>query len=293
MAWEKKYMLQGFGSREEAQKRNHEFALKAGIPEESETKFMFEVQPLFQEHWGLVVQENHLNLLEGFEKHSGRLIEILPPSPPLNAFIPMVVRYLEKEFVDLFFEKGILRLSSFRKFHNHLDEQRGDKKEGNNIIVGQSKTQTVFSAINHGNDAFVLSTSLVNSKSLMGELNYNSGFVIEDPLKFIQLVGNKLSDLKGLLFGPCLYQENKMLKRKIQDFSMDSLKNEDGLPGIDMNKLFALSNQAGGNDVFFSKTYEYLNQHEFRFLWFVWSNGVSDFIDIECPEARECCSIIE
>ena len=44
--------------------------------------------------------------------------------------LPTVVRYLEKEYVDEFFNTGTPMLASVKKFHQHTDEQRGDTEEG-------------------------------------------------------------------------------------------------------------------------------------------------------------------
>ena len=293
MAWKKKYLLQGFHTRDEAQKRNREFALKNGIPEDATTKYMFAVEPLFQEHWGLIVPEENLNLLEPWEKNSGRLVEIFPPQPMVNAYIPMVFRYLEHQWVDEFFNEGKLKLSSFNKFHQHKDEQRGDKSEGNSFIVGNSSNLSMYSVVSHGRDAFVLSTSLAYTDGLKKDFNVNDCFVIENPLAFANAIASKVPEYKGLLFGPCLYQENKIIKRTVPAFDMESLKNEDTEDGLDFNKMMALSNLAGGNDVFFAKTIKHIHQHEYRFLWFVWMDEVPEFIDIVCPEAISYCKRIE
>lgn len=59
----------------------------------------------------------------------------------------MVYRYLDKELVNAFFNEGKLRLSSFNKFRKHSDEHRGDKDEGENLIIGNMKDKQFMTMI--------------------------------------------------------------------------------------------------------------------------------------------------
>lgn len=287
----KKYILNDFPTREEAQKRNHEFALKHGIKEDSGTKYMFTAHCLIKEQWGLEVSEDYLHLLEDKEKTPDRLREI-PNQPFIQPYIPMVFRYLEKEFVDLFFNEGIIRLSSFRKFHKHTDEQRGDKKEGQNHIVGIGKEKTMFAETFNGDDAFVLSTSLMLNDQMYDDFNVDACLVIEKPIEFMNSIAQKIPEFKGINFGPCLYQPDKSIRRKM-DFDLESLKSDDDPNSMDMNKMFNAVNQISGKEVLFAKTNEYSPQHEYRFLWHSELKNLPEFIYIEVPEAIEFCRKIE
>ncbi|MEY3498446.1 MAG: hypothetical protein RL308_115 [Bacteroidota bacterium] len=60
MSWKRKYILSGFESKEAALDRSRQFALKAGIDPDAATKYLFSVEPLFREHWGLVVPEENV-----------------------------------------------------------------------------------------------------------------------------------------------------------------------------------------------------------------------------------------
>jgi len=62
----------------------------------------------------------------------------LQTGKPVDIILPNVYRYTNKQFVDLFFEKGIIRLSSFAKFRSYPDEIRGDKHEGGGGVTGKS-----------------------------------------------------------------------------------------------------------------------------------------------------------
>jgi len=72
---------------------------------------------------------------------------------------------MNKEHVDLFFEKGILRLNSFSKFRNYPDEIRSVKHEGGGAITGKSgKEGFQFHIMTQaGNDNYLLCSSILES----------------------------------------------------------------------------------------------------------------------------------
>lgn len=290
MSWKRKFILSGFESKEAALDRSRQFALKAGIDPDAATKYLFSVEPLFREHWGLVVPEENLELLEQHEKYAGRLQEIQPPQPILSAYIPMVFRYMNKEFVDDFFATGRLRLSSFKKFHKHEDEQRGDKTEGNNMIHAKAGDMSFVSVQSTGSNAYVLCSALISDDELMNDFESNDCLIIENPIAFINIVAAKIPEFQGTLFGPCMYQSKKIIQTQVKPFVLDDLRVEGG---IDANVLFKISQNAGGDHVFFAKKLEFKSQHEYRFLWFSMEENLPEELFIEIPEARAFCRRVE
>ncbi|WP_421762835.1 hypothetical protein [Ekhidna sp.] len=85
---------------------------------------------------------------------------------PLNTKLPIVYRYMDQEFIDLFFKEGKLRISSFMKFRNYPDEVRGDKSEGGGAITGKSDKEgfTFHLMTQVGENGYMLSTSLIHSQ---------------------------------------------------------------------------------------------------------------------------------
>jgi hypothetical protein len=284
----KRYVLNGFPNREEAQKRNHEFAIKHGIKPNSATKFMFSAHCLQKEEWGLEVFEENLELLDDIEKTPQRLREI-PYQPFIQSFVPMVYRYLESEWVDEFFETGNLRLSSFKKFHQHTDEQRGDKNEGRNMVVGYGEEKQMTSMVSSGLDAFVLSTSLMYSEQMYNDFLVDSCFVIEKPLEFMDAIIKQIPEFRGVNFGPCLYKPDNIIERNIPGFDIETLRSDDAPESLDMGKMFNTVNQAGGSEVLFTKTNQYAPQHEYRMLWHTFLDPMPEYIDINAPEALKFC----
>jgi len=284
----KRFILNGFSTREDAQKRNHEFALNHGLKPDSTTKFMFNVHCLQKEEWGLEILEDNLGLLDESEKTQERLREI-PNRPFVNSYVPMVFRYLESEWVNEFFENGILRLSSFKKFHQHEDEQRGDKQEGSNMIFGIGSENQFSAMTNSGHDAFVLSTSLAHNENLYNDFDVDACFIIEKPHEFMESIMKSIPEFKGINFGPCLYQPSKIIQRQMPGFNLDSIKSDDEPNTNDMGKIFNQIDQASGLDVLFSKTNEYAHQHEYRMLWHTYLDPMPEYIDLIVPEALQFC----
>ena len=52
---------------------------------------------------------------------------------PWGILRPPVYRFMDKQYVEQFFVDGSLRLSSFRRFSQHSDEERQDCAEGTAI----------------------------------------------------------------------------------------------------------------------------------------------------------------
>lgn len=197
---------------------------------------------------------------------------------------PRVYRFIEKEFADAFFATGELRLSSFKQFAKHKDEQRLDGLEGTARVMSKAIDDPGLmwnGQIRAGQNAYVLSTSLVPSNNVMAEFGCDSGIVIHAVKKFAEQVGAKIPGFYGGFDGPCSYQANRIVT-----FSHGNhqLKEEDFLTpaAVEFGMLVA------GADPFFLKHHKFLPQNEWRFVWLV-DHDVDDFIKISVPEAVPCC----
>lgn len=289
-------MLRGFSSEKSVDMRNHELALDHGIPEDSDTKYLLEkrfLNPKINREWGLFVPEEYLHLLHDDEKVPGRLIELQNNNQiELHSFVPMLFRYLEREWIDHFFKTGKLRLSSFKRFTNHKDEQRGDKSEGTNIIKGNLGKYTSLSVMSVGGDCYVLSTSLIEDDGLMNEFDVDSYFVIQDPVGFMNEIAHQIKGCYVVKFGPCLYQKKSTIERTVKDYDPELLKSDSDTNTIDMNKSFNFNANLGGDEMYFKKLAKYSNQHEFRFIWHTRELPIQEFIDIVIPNPEKFCRIV-
>lgn len=223
----------------------------------------------------------------------------LQTGKPLDIYLPNIYRYMDKEYIDLFFEKGILRLNSFKKFREYPDEIRGDKNEGKGSVTGFSdKSGFQYQVMsNVGSDAYMLCGSIIDSDSIRAIFETDTCFRIVKPLEFSVAVSNAILGFKQSFQGFCNYREERMLKKMI--------------PGMDVNDFigpegtFILGGQQGnertneilgkGIDLMFLKEKTYQNQCEYRFVWTINTQFYTmyDFIDIECKEALQFCEKVE
>ena len=76
--------------------------------------------------------------------------------------IPLLYRFLDikGEYVDMFFEKGILKLTTFDNCKKLEDENRKDTKEGQSELFGYEGDIKMEIGFGVGSDAILLCTSL-------------------------------------------------------------------------------------------------------------------------------------
>lgn len=208
---------------------------------------------------------------------------------------PQIYRYLEKEFVDEFFETGRLRISSFNTFSQHGDEQRNDGKEGKGTVIHtnhEGDGQTFMAAIGQGHNAYVLCGATYYSDEIAKDFNTNSGFRINDLIAFSHAISRYIPGFRGGIEGPCLYQSQRTLSRDMGKIDLDDYKISEDSNNLDMNKMMGSVFQMAGDDLFFLKEITYAKQSEYRLLWFTPSE-VDSHIDIVCPDAIQFCTKFE
>jgi hypothetical protein len=212
-------------------------------------------------------------------------------SSPWNVCTPTLFRFLEKQFVDQFFQDGTLRLSTFDKFKKHEDEQRLGKQEGKITFVhrtSQRGGQTLEAFAAHGQNAYVLCGAMRFENELMDAFNCDSYIRINDPTKFGMAISKHLPGFIAGFEGPCLYQANKIIEKDLGYIDLNSFKTQTGQ--VDMNKLQSFINHHMSFYPYFLKDKSYSHQMEYRLLWLT-SSETNDYIDIKAPEAIQFCSM--
>lgn len=208
---------------------------------------------------------------------------------------PYVYRYLEREYVDRFFNDGVLRLSSFAAFGKHPDEERNDPSEGWGVLNHHNTEghgQEVYAAVSQGLDAYVLCGSALPSEVLKENFGTDSGFRINDPTGFANFVSHHIPGFRLGSEGPCIYVQSRLVERNMGPIDFESMKIPGASGAMDMNKLSVLLSQIAGDDLYYMKPSKYAHQHEYRLLWLVTAQ-VTDFIEIKCPEAVQFCTRFE
>lgn len=208
---------------------------------------------------------------------------------------PYLYRYLEKPYVDVFFETGALRLSSFAEFSKHSDEQRLDGSEGRGLVshvTAESGGQTIMAAIRQGHTAYVLCASTIFSVDISKDFGTESGFRINDVFGFANAVSRHVPGFNAGIEGACHYLPSRVLERDMGYVDIETMRVSPDSKNIDMGKMMQAVFGLAGDDMFFLKHIRYASQNEYRLLWNT-SNKIDGCIDIVCPEARQFCTRFE
>lgn len=221
----------------------------------------------------------------------------LQTGKPINIALPYLYRYMDKEFIDLFFDKGILRISSYKKFKGYPDEIRGNKSEGSGAFNTVSKEGTQFLLMTGvGTNEYMFCTSLIQSDSIKEQFGVNSCFKITKPLEFSAAMTNSIVGSTQAFLGFCNYQDNRIVQKQIHDFSINEFTDEKGSFIIGGQKMNQRTNEIIGNglDLLYLKENKYQSQAEFRFVWSINTKffEMHEYLDIECKEAIQFCERI-
>jgi hypothetical protein len=245
--------------------------------------------------WGLAEEPDEsqgIDLPRWYARHQ----VMLQTSAQWSLLSPRLFRYLDQQFIDAFFDKGELRISSFASFHAHEDDERRDQ-EGRTINVGQyvdpddsARNVQVYNVSAAGTDAYVLSASLVESRQLMQAFETDGYFVIEDPWGFALAIQDAVPAFSEGLQGHCNYSPRGREVYRNLDFSMVDLmeqqRNPDG--SVNMEVLPLVERALSGPERLFHKPARYAHQAEYRLLWGT-SREVEPYLTVVCPDARRYC----
>lgn len=207
---------------------------------------------------------------------------------------PTVYRYLEQEYIDKFFEEGIIQLSSFARFGEHDDEMRKDTNEGNNIITARGEEHTMYAVAGFGRDAYVLSGSTIESESLMKDFGVDGYFKITDTRAFGREIAkaleqsDRINRVKQGIEGLCEYRDGNQIQKEIEPRTPEDWQGQSEGDDIPMEEMFKEVQRIAGRDPFFVKDQTYQEQSEYRWLWLI-DGEMSNTIQIECPDALEYC----
>jgi hypothetical protein len=221
--------------------------------------------------------------------HSSDNVITIPVQRPWNVKTPTVIRYLDTEHVDAFFETGELQLSSFAKFAKHRDEQRSDRSEGTNIITCATEDgKTLFAVTKHGFDSYILCGSTIESPQLQRQFGYTSYFRILDTTSFGVAVASVIPGFKGGIEALCIYQDERIIEKQAPSFTENVADLDKKGEPIEMNTLFSYISNAAGMDVVLVKHNKYSQQSEYRFIWAT-NAELGETLTVHAPNARRFC----
>ena len=221
---------------------------------------------------------------------------------PLGIKVPQVVRYIDKAWVQHFFETGELLLTTFQNCRVHEDASRRDNDEGVARFSLENNISSMSGNIRTGGNSYMLCGSLVESTELLTKFDTDAYFMINDPIQFADTIARWLPGFTEGHLGPCIYRPERRINRKVDSqllpeppFPIDRPEVEPSQAELNdaMNKLRA---EVGKNihqalvfDPLFCKDLSFASEAEFRFVWTI-ADEVNDKLVIKCPAAIQFCS---
>jgi hypothetical protein len=200
---------------------------------------------------------------------------------PWQVRLPILIRYLEKKWIDRFFECGELMLSSFSQFRKHSDEQRHDPHEGASVLDIRFGEQPLSGIAFFGSDAYVLCGSMIESLDLMAQFpGCDDYFCITDTIGFASAVANSIPGFIGGFQGACIYRDERIVQRKIDGppLFVPPDANQSFDPEKSLHEMNRRVFEAAALEPFFFKPVSYAHQGEYRLIWTVSGMALRGFM---------------
>ncbi len=191
-----------------------------------------------------------------------------------------VLKLMQNEFAKGLCEKGALRLGTIDYYRRFNHAQIGDPDEGHCVIACYHDEGTTLFEVRQGlNDYMFCCFSGDEDPRVIEDFEYDTAVLISNPAEFARIIATHLRS-KEAQFGKCLYVRDRAVFGKVEGAVEAQLIMDGGASRI-------LGIAPG-----FLKDKRLSNQSEFRFIWRM-GHTVEPFIDIQCPEVSELCSISE
>lgn len=215
---------------------------------------------------------------------------------PINVInsIPSLYRFIEAQYVDLFFEKGELKLTTFENCKNLEDENRKDTKEGQSELYGYDGGIKMQIGFGVGSDAIMLCTSLSS------EYKDNNGTIFDKYIEIFDVQGLLITIaeqltkngyiINSILFGPCFYTKKEFHNAVSSENFREKLDKE---KVFDWDEMTRIANTIGGNNMFFQKPIDKRLENEFRLLWIVDNIKKDQEIFVTIPHPEAYCRLID
>jgi hypothetical protein len=194
---------------------------------------------------------------------------------------PPLYRSMQQKHVDEFFSSGALRISSFRQFANHPDEQHRDTGEATAMATSTpvgGLQATVF--IEPNRDALILCASLRSDQRSFTSQHYTASFRIDRANEFGMAVARCIPGVIGFLQGFCIYNDNRIMSRDIGLVSTADMFNPANPNLADPVRLQRLGNRLDSPTRFFMKEMRHQRESEYRLIWLL-DHEAPDYIDLK------------
>jgi hypothetical protein len=120
----------------------------------------------------------------------------------------------------------------------------------------------------------------------------NSGFRINDTVRFADCIAHHIPGFKGGSEGPCIYLPKRIVHRNLGHVDETLLHDDNASGQFSAEKMQNFLSELDSGDQCFLKHRGFGWQCEYRFLWQT-THETNDHIFVSAPEAREFCTRLE
>lgn len=195
------------------------------------------------------------------------------PNLRIQGLHPILYRFIEDEYIDLFLRTGELQISTIRHCRELESKERRDANEAVYGYVFVDSEGSHYLDASVGENAFVLCASLTQAACH----DENCKHCLE--LRSIDLLAEEIGvqlveqgyDVREVLSGPCNYSEKLRVIDLIgSDTTLKGLvmtKDRNGLYRPNSEKTDAVLNRLGRGAFYTTKSFRYMFEFEYRILW--------------------------
>lgn len=202
--------------------------------------------------------------------------------------LPEVFRYMDREHVDKFFSRGVIRLKLLNEFRKHPDEQRRDEEEGNFVArhTNEKGSQLIWiDPVGIGGNAYVLCGSTrPDLHAKFGE----ACFRIRETSEFAVTIAAAIPQFKEGVQGSCIYTDNIAMDSNRGSGIASFIPEGGGFQLGGPHQADALQAMRREPKFYFKKRKIFSGEEEYRFVWIMTGN-IGPFIDVVCPSAVQFC----
>lgn len=283
----KLYVIKGFKTQENAQQRITAFLSKKNNP------FGLWMEYIQNHDWCVIFDETLLPYVT--KKEETTLCRTSYPTPIIQ-YTPRVFRYMDEQYIDEFFSKGRLRLSSFASFKKHKNSNLRDENEGQVKLIMKYQELQIETQLGIGHNSFVLCGTYMNNDQNYNTFNANAAFSIENIQRFCEAISTAIKkkygyEILSVNHGPCKYMQSREHNIDVFEHDYKEIMQGYGMnePSVNFDTMQKMNSQYLQDHGFFLKQNKYASEYEYRILWHIEEDKIPEFIDLTVPEAVKFC----
>src|ERR1700722_11806411 len=122
---------------------------------------------------------------------------LVNPQRGYSINVPTICRYLESRFVEVFIEKGSLRLGTFGHYETIEDDIRKDQRDGRINFQFNREGLNIAGVTTVGRRSYVMCASLLESENLQKRFRCDNFIRIRNPLFFADAISRYIPGFMG------------------------------------------------------------------------------------------------